>query len=518
MPHEPLRHLGARSQVRAGMRRQPAVELVEPAVRAHGGDRRGEQLPLRHGVVHVVRREERQAALAREPGEHLVVARVERVAVVDELDVDGVPPEQPHEPVELARRGIAPLGGERPAHGALAASGQDGEVPVRLRGELVEVVDRPPLLGPLQLRVRDGAGEPVIALLAPGEHEQVRADRVGLAVLRLRQLERELGAEHGLQLQRLGGLGEAHDAVEAVVVGDREGVQAEPLRLFGHLFGRGRPVEERERRVRVQLGVRDRPRPGARSSARHRVRACATTPGCRRRRRPRADRPAGGGRSAPARSRTTAPRGCRSPSADPPSLEGSARFVSFARAQRPDASSRRASRSDGRNDRGTSVSHSSPPPSTRRPRRPAARRCRRRRRPGTGARDARARHPTPARRSATGPAHASIARRRPPSASIAGTADTFPRSSTSTSSPPSAVTSTGIGSANTVAGSGSGRLPGHGRARSAASPPRPRAFRSRASRSPHGTSTCRSASHRPPPIAGVTTPRCPSIACTRERA
>ena len=57
-------------------------------------------------------------------------------------------------------------------------------------------------------------------------------------------------------------------------------------------------------------------------------------------------------------------------------------------------------------------------------------------------------------------------------------------------------------------GSGSGRLPGHG----------PRALLREHRRSPHGTSTCRSASHRPPPIAGVTTPRCPSIACTRESA
>ena len=296
MPHEPLRHLGARSQVRAGVRRQPAVELVEAAVRAHGGDRRGEQLALRHGVVHVVRREERQPALARESGEHVVVAGVERVAVVDQLDVHGIPPEQPHEPVELARRGIGPSAASARRTAPLRHPVSTAKCPSACCGELVEVVDRPPLLGALQLRVRDGAGEPVIALLAAGEHEQVRADGVGLAVLRLRQLERELGAEHGLQLQRLGGLGEAHDAVEAVVVGDRERVQAEPLGLFGQLFGRGGPVEERERRVRVQLGVRDRPRRAARSSARRTDRACATTPGCRRRRRPRADRPAGGGR------------------------------------------------------------------------------------------------------------------------------------------------------------------------------------------------------------------------------
>ena len=98
----------------------------------------------------------------------------------------------------------------------------------------------------------------MVALFAAREHEQVRAGRIGLALLRLGQLERELGAEHRLDLQGLGRLGEAHDAVEPVVVGDREGVQAEPLGLFGELFGRGGAVEERVGRVGVQLGVRNR--------------------------------------------------------------------------------------------------------------------------------------------------------------------------------------------------------------------------------------------------------------------
>jgi hypothetical protein len=36
----------------------------------------------------------------------------------------------------------------------------------------------------------------------------------------------------------LSGLGEAHDAVEAVVVGDREGVKPQTLGLFGEFLGR----------------------------------------------------------------------------------------------------------------------------------------------------------------------------------------------------------------------------------------------------------------------------------------
>ena len=94
-----------------------------------------------------------------------------------------------------------------------------------------------PLLGPLQLGAGEGGGEPVIPLLAPGEHEQVGAHRVGFPVLRLRQLKGELGSEHGLQTQLLGGFGEADDAVETVVIGDCERVEPEPLGLLGEILG-----------------------------------------------------------------------------------------------------------------------------------------------------------------------------------------------------------------------------------------------------------------------------------------
>ena len=96
---------------------------------------------------------------------------------------------------------------------------------------------RAPLLGPLQLGAGEGGGEPVIPLLAPGEHEQVGAHRVGFPVLRLRQLKGELGSEHGLQTQLLGGFGEADDAVETVVIGDCERVEPEPLGLLGEILG-----------------------------------------------------------------------------------------------------------------------------------------------------------------------------------------------------------------------------------------------------------------------------------------
>ena len=67
--------------------------------------------------------------------------------------------------------------------------------------------------------------------------------------------EGDLGAEHGRHPDGAGRLGEADDAVEAVVVGEGEGLQAQPGRLGGQLLGVRRAVEEREVGVAVQLGV-----------------------------------------------------------------------------------------------------------------------------------------------------------------------------------------------------------------------------------------------------------------------
>ena len=176
--------------------------------------------------------------------------------VVEELDHDVLAAEEGDQPVEFACSGLGPAVSEGAAHGALAASGRHDPLAARLLGERFERVHRPPLLTAGELPGGDRGGQPVVARLAPGEHEQVLALGVGEAVLRAAEPERELGAEDGLQVGKaLGRLGEAHDAVEAVVVGHREPVEAEPVRLFDELLGRGGTVEEAERRVRVQLGV-----------------------------------------------------------------------------------------------------------------------------------------------------------------------------------------------------------------------------------------------------------------------
>jgi hypothetical protein len=51
------------------------------------------------------------------------------------------------------------------------------------------------------------------------------------------------------------GLGEAHDAVETVVISERETRESEPRALGGELFGVARPVEKAEARVGVEFAV-----------------------------------------------------------------------------------------------------------------------------------------------------------------------------------------------------------------------------------------------------------------------
>ncbi len=233
--------------------------------------------------MHGTGRDDRQPALGGEGGEHVVVHGVERSAVVEELDGDAGCSEAVDERVELgARRGdvrprrpragdgirpggiarrIAAL--QRRPHGTLAAPGEDHPVvaargvaaAARVLGERVEVVDRSALLAARELRLGDGGGEAVVAGLAACEDEQVGALGVGHALLRAREPERQLGAEHRREAVRFSGLGQAHNTVEAVVVGQREPAEPEPCGLLQQFFGARGAVEEAEGGVRVQFGV-----------------------------------------------------------------------------------------------------------------------------------------------------------------------------------------------------------------------------------------------------------------------
>jgi hypothetical protein len=80
----------------------------------------------------------------------------------------------------------------------------------------------------------------------------VGAGRVRDAVLRAGQVQAQLGAERGAHANLLGGFGDAHHAVEAVVVGQREGCDAHPGGLLGQFLRVAGAVEDTEVAVRVR--------------------------------------------------------------------------------------------------------------------------------------------------------------------------------------------------------------------------------------------------------------------------
>ena len=280
------RRLGAAAQVGRARQVEPAVELGQAASGAHGRHRArpaGAVAGWRGGRCRPRRRRgrgRRPAGRARRWSH-----RHRDVAMSSTSDV--LETEQRRQPVERLGRGALAAGRERLPDGALAAAGQHHPVTAPALAQLVEVVDRAALLVTAQVGVGHRRGEPVVALDPARQHQQVAALGVGHAVLRTGQAEGELGAEDGRQVVRRRGLGQHRGAVEAVVVGDRERVQAEAHGLLDELGGGARAVEEAEVAVAVQLGVR-RDRGGALDRpGRAWRRACAATPA---RRRPRAGR------------------------------------------------------------------------------------------------------------------------------------------------------------------------------------------------------------------------------------
>ena len=94
------------------------------------------------------------------------------------------------------------------------------------------------------MRVGEDPAEVRVAAAALAEEREVGSVR-----------ERDLGAGDRAQAEVLGGVGELERAVDAVVVGERERLVAELRRAGRELLRLRRPVEERVRRVRVQLDV-----------------------------------------------------------------------------------------------------------------------------------------------------------------------------------------------------------------------------------------------------------------------
>ncbi len=94
------------------------------------------------------------------------------------------------------------------------------------------------------MRGREQAAEVRVAAPRLDEQRDVRA-----------AVERDLGAGDRPHAERLRRVRELERAVDAVVVGERERLVAELRRARRELLGLRRAVEERVRRVRVELDV-----------------------------------------------------------------------------------------------------------------------------------------------------------------------------------------------------------------------------------------------------------------------
>ena len=270
---------GAGSEVGAGRAGEPGVDLVETAAGPDRGDRRGESPLRRGGVVHVVGGDALDTGAVGDLDERVVASRVDRVAVVPQLDEHPVASERSDHLLQLTTRCRRPVGHQRRRHRPFATAGQDPAQATDLVGDVGERELRRTLL-PCQVAEAQRPRQAGVAGRSVGEHEQVPAVRVG--GVRVGQLtgvdleqgvafgaddvlfvtqtggQRDLGPEHRRQTHGARRLGEAHHTVEPVVVGEGERLETEPGRFGGEFLGVRGAVEERVVRVAVELGVRHR--------------------------------------------------------------------------------------------------------------------------------------------------------------------------------------------------------------------------------------------------------------------
>ena len=175
--------------------------------------------------------------------------------MVPQLDGDVARAHRVDEPVELAARGARAVRHERGGHRSFAAPREHQPVPAVALGELVDPDGRTPLLAQSQVRVGEQHRQGAVAFGVAREHDEVRPYGILDAGARATAEEGQLCPEDARDPEGARRLREADRAVEAVVIGEGERLQAERRGGRHQLLGVRRAVEEAEARVRVQLGV-----------------------------------------------------------------------------------------------------------------------------------------------------------------------------------------------------------------------------------------------------------------------
>lgn len=236
---------------------QPSGGRIQRLPGPDGAHRHGQPAPRRPGEMRAGGGDDADPEARGQRGQRRVAFVVERLAVPGQLDADPRRAEPVHQIGQRPRRRVRPAVGKRLAHMAFAATGQDVPVPAGGLGQRVEIVAGLALLAAGQMRRGQLPRQPPVPLGAAGQHQQVRAGRVGRLGARA-GAQRQFGAEHGAHVEFGRRLGEPHRPVQPVVVGERQGAQVQPGGLLDHLLGRARPVQEAERGMRVQFGIGNR--------------------------------------------------------------------------------------------------------------------------------------------------------------------------------------------------------------------------------------------------------------------
>ena len=183
--------------------------------------------------VHVPGGHRAHAEGLRERAERSVPAGVAALVGALELDVEAVAAERAGE----ARRGVG-IADAQAVPGA--AREADEPLPLLLQQRLVEARVEP------LVRVRGGQEAAEVRVPLRRLHQKRHVGAVG---------EGHLGPGDRPEAERLRRVGELERAVDAVVVGERERLVAELDRARGELLWQRGAVEERVRRVAVELDV-----------------------------------------------------------------------------------------------------------------------------------------------------------------------------------------------------------------------------------------------------------------------
>ncbi len=139
-----------------------------------------------------------------------------------------------------------PFGFEGPRQQSALPATREHDQPILTRGERIEREPRVEAIG-AEVSLREQPAEVGVSLRRLGEQREVRS--VG---------ERHLGAGDRLETERLRRLRERHRAVQAVAIGEGEGLIAELVGGRDEILGERGTVEKRESGVAVQLGVHGR--------------------------------------------------------------------------------------------------------------------------------------------------------------------------------------------------------------------------------------------------------------------